>query len=350
MKKPLLFLAIAFGFMACTSNNGGVNEREKQIQDSLKTALHQKAVQTFPALPAVAENPNNEATEAKVYLGKVLYFDNRLSKEETQSCNSCHNLATYGVDNGNVSKGDNGGFGNRNSPTTIHSALQFVQFWDGRSPDVEDQAGGPVLNPVEMGIPDEKFLMDRLSKVSGYDSLFKAAFPDEDDYLTYGNIKKAIGAFERTLMPKSKFDTYLEGDLEALDSNEIAGLETFLNAGCTTCHNGTALGGSMYQKFGLFGNYWEHTNSPVIDSGRYVVTKNEGDLFVFKTPILRNIAMTYPYFHDGSVKDLSEAVKIMGKTELNKDLSDTEIQAIVTFLNTLTSPVSEEVATAPAML
>ena len=227
--------------------------------------------------------------------------------------------------------------------------LQFVQFWDGSSPDVEDQAGGPVLNPVEMAIPNEEFLLERLATIKGYDSLFKAAFPEDETPLTFGNIKKAIGAFERTLMPKSKFDNYLEGEKEVLDSIEIAGFQTFLETGCITCHNGSAFGGTMYQKFGLFGNYWELTNSAVIDSGRYLVTGNANDMFIFKTPILRNAETTYPYFHDGSVKELSEAVKIMAKAELNKDLTEEEINSIVTFLKTLTAPVSEEVATAPAM-
>ena len=347
--KNVLYLAALVILMASCGQNAGGNEQDENQVDSLALQLQEKANKIFAIVPDVAETEANPITPEKVLLGKTLYFDNRLSKDQTQSCNTCHNLSTFGVDNLPTSKGDDGSQGTRNSPTAIHSALQFVQFWDGRSPHVEDQAGGPVLNPVEMGMPDTASVEKRIAAIAGYQDMFAKAFPGEENPITYVNITKAIGAFERTLMPKSVFDDYLGGNLEALDSTQTLGLQTFMDKGCTTCHIGVGVGGSMYQKFALYGNYWDYTKSAVIDSGRYDVTGKEADMFIFKTPILRNIEKTGPYFHDGSVADLAEAVKIMGKTELNIELSDEETQNIVAFLGSLTAPVSEEVAKAPEM-
>ncbi len=340
MRRLTLMIAIAALFAACNNQS-----KETKVSENPYAGLQKKATAVFAVLHK-ADTPENEAL---VKLGKALYFDNRLSKDQTESCNTCHNLATFGVDNKPVSMGDAGGNGTRNSPTTLNSGLNFVQFWDGRSPDVEDQAGGPILNPVEMAIPSEEFLIDRLSKINGYVDMFKAAFPEEESPITYDNIKKAIGAFERTLQTPSKFDNYLGGDSTALADNELKGLKTFLDEGCATCHSGVLLGGSMFQKFGLFGNYWDYTHSAVIDSGRYMVTHKDADMFVFKVPMLRNVEGTYPYFHDGSVKSLEEAVKIMAKTELNKDFSDEQSKAVVDFLKTLTAPLPDDVAAAPQL-
>lgn len=346
MKRVLLLIPILALMVSCGTNPTNV---EDQQVDSLAIQLQEKAQKVFGLLPDTAHNPNNAITAEKVLLGKTLYFDVRLSKGETQSCNTCHNLSTFGVDNLPTSPGDNGTLGTRNSPTVIHSGIQFSQFWDGRNKDVEEQAGGPVLNPVEMGMPDEAFVIERLSKIEGYKTLFAAAFPDEENPITYENVKKAIGAFERTLMPKADFDHYLTGDLAALDSNQQEGLKLFMDKGCITCHTGPGIGGGMFQKFALYGNYWDYTKSTTIDSGRYAETKNPSDMFIWKVSMLRNITETAPYFHDGSVKDLGEAVKIMAKTELNQELSDDETAKIIAFLGSLKSPVTSEQATAPAM-
>jgi cytochrome c peroxidase len=201
---------------------------------------------------------------------------------------------------------------------------------------VEAQAGGPVLNPVEMNIPSEEYLVKRLSTDKKYQQLFTEAFPNEEKPLTFKNITYAIAAFERELITPSRFDNYLKGDENALSSEEKKGLKTYMDVGCTTCHAGALLGGNMYQKFGLFGDYWEYTDSKEIDEGRMMVTKNEADKYLFKVPSLRNIDKTYPFFHDGSVEKLDEAVRIMAKVELNKDLSDKETKEIVTFLASLT--------------
>jgi len=278
----------------------------------------------------------------KIDLGKKLYFDNRLSKDNTQSCNTCHNLSTYGVDNKSFSEGNDGGLGGRNSPTTLNASLHIAQFWDGREPTVEAQAGGPILNPVEMAMHSEKDVMERLKQIDDYSILFKKAFPNEKEVYTYDNLKKAIGAFERQLLTPSKFDDYLAGNKSALSDDEKEGLNTFIEVGCVACHSGALLGGTTFMKFGTFGDYWDLTKSDKIDNGKFDLTQKESDKYVFKVPSLRNIEKTYPYFHDGSVNSLEDAVSIMAKLQLNKDLTEKEIKNIVIFLNTLTGELDEK--------
>ncbi len=340
MKKLGLILAIIGLLTACNSNK---KETKKVVVEPVFTELQTKAKGFFGELPLFAENEANKVTDEKVALGKALYFDTILSKNGTQSCNTCHSLDTYGVDNLPTSPGDGDGtMGSRNSPTVLNAALHISQFWDGREPDVEAQAGGPVLNPVEMGMSSEKEVVDRLVKVEKYQKMFALAFPNDKEVITYENMKKAIGAFERKLITPSKFDDYLAGNDTALNEIEKQGLQLFMDKGCIACHSGNALGGNTYQKFGVFGDYWEHTKSTKIDEGKFEVTKNEADRYVFKSPSLRNIEKTYPYFHDGSVASLDEAVKIMGKAQLNVDFSDTEIKALVAYLNSLTGEVAQE--------
>ncbi len=340
MKRVTLILVFISLLISCNTDK---KKEKKAIEKPVYTVLQTKAKGFFGVLPQVAENKDNLVTDEKVALGKVLYFDTLLSKNKTQSCNTCHNLDTYGVDNLPVSPGDKEGtFGTRNSPTVLNAALHISQFWDGREPDVEAQAGGPVLNPVEMGMPDEKTVVDRLLNEEKYVKMFAKAFPNDQEAITYDNMKKAIGAFERRLITPSKFDDYLTGNDAALNKLEKEGLALFMDKGCIACHMGNVLGGNTYQKFGVFGDYWELTKSKSIDKGKFDVTKKEADLYVFKSPSLRKIEKTYPYFHDGSVTDLSEAVKIMGKAQLNLDLKETEIKAIVAYLNSLTADVAAE--------
>jgi cytochrome c peroxidase len=289
----------------------------------------------FAPLPKSAPNPANPVTEPKVALGKKLYFDTRLSKAHDISCNSCHNLDTFGVDNEPTSPGHKGQRGGRNSPTVLNAALHIAQFWDGRAKDVEAQAIGPILNPIEMAMPSEKAVLDRLGADPKTVAAFKAAFPDESDPLTYANIGNAIGAFERTLLTPSRFDDFLTGDEHALTPEEKAGGKLFVETGCTACHMGATIGGSMYQKLGLVKEY------PTKDMGRYEVTKKEADRKVFKVPSLRNVVKTGPYFHDGSVKTLNLAVAQMGEYQLGKKLSDTQIASIVSFLGSLTAKPQE---------
>jgi cytochrome c peroxidase len=214
-----------------------------------------------------------------------------------------------------------------------------MQFWDGRAKDVEEQAGMPILNPVEMAIPNEAFLVKKLKGVEEYKSLFAKAFPGTEDPLTYKNITYAIAAFERTLLTPSRFDQYLKGDANALNEKEKEGLQLFMDVGCTTCHMGTAVGGGIMQKFGLYGDYRSFTGSTIPDEGKKAVTKNDADKDVFKTCSLRNVEKTAPYFHDGSVSDLKKAIDIMAKTELDKTLQPNEIESIEAFLKSLTGEV-----------
>jgi cytochrome c peroxidase len=254
------------------------------------------------------------------------------------------------VDNKPTSPGDDGGLGTRNSPTVLNAALHTTQFWDGRAKDVEEQAGMPILNPVEMAIPSEQFLIDRLSKIELYQGLFKEAYPGESKPLTYVNLQNAIGAFERTLLTPSKFDEYIKGNANALSVDEKKGLKTFMEVGCTTCHMGSLLGGNLFQKFGVYSDYWALTGSDPIDDGRFAETGNEAEKYMFKVPSLRNIAETHPYFHDGSVADLGEATKIIAKLNLNIDLSEEQVKDLVTFMKVLTADIPADVKQVPAEL
>ena len=337
--KNVLWIFVATALLsACTNTQP---KEEGSNTDSLKIQTFTTAQQMFQALPENADNPANVGTPEKIALGKMLYYDARLSKDNTISCNSCHNLATYGVDNNPTSPGVGKVLGGRNSPTVLNAALHGSQFWDGRMKDVEEQAGGPVMNPVEMAIADEKFLIKKLKGIAEYKEMFKSAFPDSKDPITFENMRFAIAAFERTLLTPSVFDTYLKGDTNALNEQQLAGLNTFIKVGCQTCHSGPVLGGNMFMKFGVYGDYWPMTKSAKVDSGRVTLTKNAADLYMFKVMGLRNIEKTAPYFHDGSVADLKEAIRIMGKLELNKDLTQQEVDDIHAFLTTLTGTVPE---------
>ena len=337
MKKVIFFtlMVLLIAAFACTNKKQVSQDSPTKMADSIMTL----AKNVFQPLPAEALNPDNPLTPEKIALGKALYYDNRLSMKETQSCNTCHNLATYGVDNKATSPGDDGEVGVRNSPTTLNSALHFRQFWDGRMKDVEEQAGGPVMNPAEMNMPSEKVVMARLSKDENYKKMFAAAFPEAKNPMSFESMRNAIGAFERTLLTPSRFDAFLKGDNTALSAQELTGLETFMNTGCTACHNGPLLGGNSYQKYPLFGTHKEYTGSTVDDLGRMDVTKNEADKYIFKEPSLRNIAETWPYLHDGSVRELDKTVHIMAKAELNKELTPEQTNDIVVFLKSLTGEV-----------
>lgn len=319
-------------------------KKQKEKSDDRYEDLHPIATNFFQPISSLdLEEPDAD----KVNLGKHLFFDTRLSGEGNISCNSCHNLKTFGVDNERFSPGDAPGtVGGRNSPTVFHAALHKMQFWDGRAADVEEQAGGPILNPLEHNIKDETQLVNRLKAVELYQDLFSKAYGDEDP-ITFNNLTNAIGAFERTLIPESRFDKYLEGDQSALSTDEKKGLKAFIDSGCITCHSGPALGGQMLQKFGLFHDYWKHTESEVVDLGLYDISERESEKYFFKVPGLRNIVHTAPYFHDGSVQDLDDSVRIMGKLQRNVDLSDEEVNDIVAFLGSLSSDIPEDVKQSP---
>lgn len=311
-------------------------------------ALIAKSKSLFGALPAVMESPKNPVTEPKVVLGRQLYFETRLSKNHDLSCNSCHVLDSYGIDprpNNKTSEGHKGQFGGRNSPTSYNAALHFVQFWDGRAADVEEQAKGPILNPVEMAMPDEASVIAVLESIPGYLPLFQSAFPEAEKPITYDNVAAAIGAFERKLVTPGRFHKFLGGDASALDEKEQRGLSLFIDAGCIACHQGPGLGGGMYQKLGLLKPY------PTSDAGRFDATKVESDRGFFKVPSLLNIARTAPYFHDGSIATLEQAVRIMAEYQTAKGtLTDAEVADLVAFLNALTGELPVEYIKEPPAL
>ncbi|MEZ4223218.1 MAG: cytochrome-c peroxidase [Polyangiaceae bacterium] len=304
----------------------------------------EQATAVFKPLATEMTSAENPITDAKVELGRTLYYDERLSKNQDVSCNTCHLLDKYGVDGTDVSVGHKKAKGTRNAPTVYNAAAHFVQFWDGRSPNVEHQATQPVLNPVEMAMPDEAAVLKVLQSIPEYVEAFKKAFPDDKEALTYANMGKAIGAFERKLVTPSRWDKYLAGDDKAITDEEKMGAKAFMDANCTTCHQGEHLGGTMYQKAGLV-KPWPNQK----DQGRFDVTKAEADKMMFKVPGLRNIEKTAPYFHDASAKTLEEAVQMMSEYQFNKKLDDKQVASIVAFLKTLTGDLPMDLIKKPEL-
>ena len=290
-----------------------------------------------PSAPTV----DNPGTPEKVALGKALYHEKHLSKNGNISCASCHDLANYGVDSKPTSPGTDGKNGDRNTPTTWNAFRHFRQFWDGRASTVEEQSSMPVLNPDEHGVADEAQLVAKIKEKAELVEGFKKAFPGDADPVTAGNFRLAVGAFERTLATKSKWDEYLDGNQRALSSDEVYGLKTFIEVGCTTCHMTRLLGGNMYQKNGLLKPY-----AHLEDTGRMQVTKSEADKHFFKVPSLLNVEKTAPYYHDGKVATLEEAIKTMADMQLGKTLTDDQLRGLVVFLKALTGKLPEEFAQA----
>ena len=308
-----------------------------------KPVVDRAQLQVFAALPASATTAQG-AGDAMVTLGRMLYYEPRLSRSQKISCNSCHDLAQYGVDGQPTSDGHKGQRGDRNSPTVFNAAAHFAQFWDGRAADVEEQAKGPVLNPVEMAMPSAAGVVRVLESMPEYVDLFAKAFPGEKQPVTYDNMAKAIGAFERKLMTPSRWDALLNGDDKALTPEEQIGLKTFLEAGCQACHNGALLGGTSYQRLGAAKPYPRSA-----DLGRFKVTKAEGDKGVFKVPSLRNVEKTGPYYHDGQVGTLEDAVRQMAEYQLGKTLTSEQTSQIVTFLKVLTGRIDPDYIKAPEL-
>jgi len=323
----------------------------RQISVVLVASLFaaQASAVEWQALPETAPAPaDNLTTEAKVELGKMLYMDPRFSSTGTVSCNSCHNIMEGGDDSRSVSMGVHGKTGGRNAPTVWNSAFHSVQFWDGRAPLLEDQAKGPVANPVEMGMKDVETAMERVRKIPGYKAYFEKAFGENS--MTVDNAAKAVAAFERTLItPNSAYDKYVKGDKTAMSEQQVRGMDKFASSGCTSCHSGAAfngpqmkLGEGFFTKFPTFADSEYVTRYKLADDkGRQEVTGNEADASMFRTQTLRNITDTAPYFHNGSVNDLAEAVRVMAKTQLNKDLPDADVNDIVAFLGALTGEYPE---------
>jgi cytochrome c peroxidase len=297
-------------------------------------ALVKQAREIFGALPGVMASPANPVTPEKVALGKRLFYEKRISADETVSCWHCHPLSLYAADGLPKSIGVRCKPAARNAPTVFNAADEIAEHWDGSRANVEDQAAKSLAGGF--GQPNVEAALARLKGIPGYEPLFRQAFPGEPDPITASNFGRAVGAFERTLVTPGPFDAFLNGETPGLDEAQQAGLKEFMATGCSGCHNSPYVGGQSFRKFGLLAAYWKYTLSPVIDEGRFAVTKDPADKYVFKVPVLRNVQMTPPYFHDGSVGRLADAVWIMGKVQLGQDLAEPRVKAIVTFLDALT--------------
>ena len=306
--------------------------------------INPRLLRRFQPLRSQIETPDNSITQAKTNLGRMLFFEARLSKNQQTSCNTCHVLDRYGVDNLATSVGHRGQHGTRNSPTVYNAAGFFAQFWDGRMSTVEEQATGPILNPLEMALVSPDQAVQVLKSIPEYREAFEGAFPGQPDPITFANAARAIGAFERKLTTPSRWDEFLRGKQDALTVPELEGLKVFTNIGCMVCHTGEFVGGAMFQKVGIV-EAWPDQR----DQGRFEITKQETDRMMFKVPTLRNITKTAPYFHDGSVSSLDAAVRRMGRYQLGLTLSDQEVSAIVTWLGALTGDLPLELVKAPVL-
>jgi len=300
-----------------------------------ETSLMKEAQEYFKPIPAAAPIlKGNPATPAKVELGKILYFEPRLSRSALISCNTCHNVGLGGADFQETSTGHGWRKGPRNAPTVLNSVYNVAQFWDGRAKDLAEQAKGPVQASVEMNNKPE-MVVKTLKSMPEYITLFKKAFPGEKDPVTFDNMAKAIEVFEATLVtPDSPFDKFLKGDAAALNAKEQKGLATFIDKGCSDCHGGINMGGDDYYNFGII----KVPASRLVadDKGRFKVTQKAGDEFAFKSPSLRNIELTTPYFHSGKVWSLKAAVVVMSTAQLESSLKKDEVDNVVAFLKATT--------------
>lgn len=292
-----------------------------------------KASRYFSPLPPTMPNSEHD-TPVLVALGEKLFFDPRLSINDTQACASCHRLegGFAGVDNLPTSPGAKGQKGTRNSPTVLNAGYQFAQFWDGRAENLEEQAKQPILNPIEMGMPDAAAVEKKIRGIAEYRELFAKAYPDQEQPISYQNLVNAIAAFERTLHTEDRFDDFMNGDLEALTEQELKGLATFMSLSCTSCHDGPLLGGAIFEKLGQRDAVYENQS----DLGLYEITKKEEDKMYFKVSMLRNVALTAPYYHDGRQTTLEDAVRSMAILQTGGEPTEEEIKEIVAFLKALT--------------
>jgi cytochrome c peroxidase len=324
MAKKCLIQAVFLSFFIVCSICLTVSDLKAQADEYFKPIP--------TSTPVIKDNP---ITPEKIELGKMLYFDPRLSASGLISCNTCHNLSIAGDDNLPTSVGHGWAKGPRNAPTVFNSVFNSAQFWDGRAKDLKEQAKGPIQAAVEMNSTPE-LVIKTLKSLPEYTEIFKRAFPEETNPLSFDNTAKAIEAFEATLLtPNSKLDQYLEGNKDALNDNEKKGLKLFIDKGCVACHDGVNLGGQSYYPFGVV----ERPGAdilPLDDKGRFAVTQTASDEYVFRASPLRNIAITAPYFHSGQVWDLEQAVMIMGDSQLGAEITDKEAALITEFFDTLT--------------
>lgn len=344
MRTSTFLLAGATLLTACAS-----------VTTSEDAALLARAQQTFKPLPADAGTAQYTLGKDRVELGRALFFEPRLAVDDRISCATCHQPSFYGAEPLALSIGPNGKVLPRNTPTIFNTALQFSQHYGGNRVDVEDQAVRAMMSPFAYQQKDMAAAEAKLRSLPGYRPLFDKAFPGDADPVTLKNMGTAIGAYERVLLTPAPFDRYLKGDTNAIGVQARRGLDKFMTTGCSACHNGVLVGGQSYQKFGVTADYWTLTGSKQseifkgYDKGRFQDTKNEGDSFMFKVQQLRNVAVTPPFFHDGSVAKLDDAVRIMGKLQLGRDLGTADVADIVAFLESLTGEVPASFANAPIL-
>lgn len=330
MKSKLAYAVSAavllFAVPALAQNAAPINDEE----------LRTDAQALFEPIPTVQPAPEgNPITREKVELGKMLFFEPRLSSSHLFSCNTCHNLGIGGVDGLETSVGHGWQSGPRNAPTVFNAFFNVAQFWDGRAEDLKEQAKGPIQAAVEMNATPDRVLAV-LNSMPDYPKRFALAFPGEADPVTFDNVAKAIEVFEATLItPGARFDQYLEGNNAVLDETEKQGMRLFMDSGCASCHNGVNVGGGDYYAFGVVARPGAEVLPPD-DKGRFSVTETATDEYVFRAPSLRNVSLTAPYFHSGGVWDLKQAVGIMATSQLGAELDEGEVDAIVAFLHTLT--------------
>lgn len=340
MNKYFTLLTLLLIIFGCHDAQPEIDYNE--LDRKANEALVQEANKYFQPLPLEVFQYDHSSKAHQVNLGKMLYYDPRLSKYGNYSCNSCHNLATAGVDNKpTIATGSKKEIA-RNVPTVLNAIMNHISSWDGTFEESESEDS--------LAIPHQDILAKRIVNIPEYKSLFAEAFPESDTPLTLKNLQQAIVSFERTLLTPSSFDKFLQGNVFALNYDEREGLRLFIQTGCTDCHSGTMLGGSMVRKFGEAHDYHPLTGSSHHDEGLKNKTGNELDKDKFKVAGLRNIGRTYPYFHDGTVEYLSTAVKIMAKTQLDKELDDEQIRLIVNFLNALSGDVPADAQKAPVSL
>jgi len=334
----VLAAALALGSTGCAS--GDATE-----EDSL-LATARLLLEPLPPLAVVADSGD---TRERVALGWLLFFEPRLSVDGTVSCASCHAPERYGADGRARSIGVEDRPNARNAPTVLNAALQVSQHWGGERMSLADQAFRSLLGPASFGNPDHASVMRRIRQLPGYTERFAAAFPQDAEPVTAENLAEAIAAYERTLLTPAPFDDFLSGDAGGLSPLAREGLDAFLELGCVACHTGPALGGQRYQRFGVVEPYWRATAGDSTDVGRFAMTGDEQDRYLFKVPPLRNVSETAPYFHDGSVALLDEAVRVMARVQLGIELDDTRTAALVAFLESLTGPLPIGFAVAPEL-
>lgn len=332
-------LATVLLFSAGAFNPAHAADSANELQTTAKAL--------FGIIPA-DETASDGLTLDKIELGRKLFFDYRLSKDGSTACVRCHQPQYYSTDRMAQSKGFNGNTGDRSAQSILNLKYQSVFHWRNDRVDIEEQALRAFTTPLSLGNATTAEAIKRLG-LAGYKPLFAKVFPKQKNAMTLENAASALSVFQRSLTTRSAFDKYLEGDLSAISEQAKKGLSEFVTVGCVGCHNGTAVGGQVLQKFGLFQNYWEVTKSPVHDPGRQAVTKKPEDANIFKVASLRNITETAPYFHDGSAKDLETAIRWMAKLQLNKELDKKQIGLIKAFLETLKGDLPKNFREAPEL-